>query len=275
MPAAGAGGDDSMTEAVGYLTARDFVILDTVGFCAFTREQFVREAFSLPTEPVSATIFLAGIPAVIAAKKNAKLADLYNTATISAIDGMPIVKMARRKGFNVERCAAPDIMGPIFDESVRQGKTHYFYGGKNNEVLAKLREKLEQEYRGIKISGMYSPPFRPLTEQEDNALCQEINALKPDFLWVGVGAPKQEMWISDHRGKIKHCIMLGVGAGFDFIAGTLEKAPAWMEKCSIEWLYRFCREPGRLWRRYLVGGLKYIYYSSVSAQVLKSVNNAR
>lgn len=244
-----------------YIRKRDFVICGTVGVCAMTKKQFVKEVFELPVSQESATINLVGIPAVVSAKENYKIAEIYEGATISAIDGMPIVNLARKKGFHCERCAAPDIMGPIFEESIRQKKTHYFYGGKNDEILKKLRTNLERKYDGIQIVGMYSPPFRPLTDEEDKNIIEEINRLKPDFLWVGIGAPKQEIWMAEHQKKIHGCIMLGVGAGFDFFSGNLAKAPAWMENCSLEWFYRFCKEPRRLWRRYILGGFKYLYYS--------------
>lgn len=244
-----------------YQKKRDFEICGIVGVCATTRKQFVEVAFSLPTEPVSATIDLIGVPAVISAKENPQIARMYNSATMAAIDGMPIVKIGRRKGFDCERCAAPDIMGMVFEESVRQGKKHYFYGGKDDNVLKKLRENLERNYPGIQIAGMYSPPFRMLTDEEDAAICQEINSIQPDFLWVGIGAPKQEMWMWKHQEKIHGTVMLGVGAGFNFFAGTLDKAPEWMEKASLEWLFRLIKEPKRLWRRYVLGGIKYLYYT--------------
>lgn len=244
-----------------YRKERDFTICGAVGVCATTREEFVQTAFSLPTEPASATIALVGVPAVISAKENPDVAQMYAGVTMAAIDGMPIVRLGQKKGFRCERCAAPDVMGMMFAESVRQKKTHYFYGGKDDGVLAKLRENLEKDYPGIQIAGMYSPPFRPLTPEEDAAVCREINELKPDFLWVGIGAPKQEMWMWNHREKIHGTVMLGVGAGFDFFAGTLAKAPEWMEKASLEWLFRLAKEPKRLWRRYILGGVKYLLYS--------------
>jgi N-acetylglucosaminyldiphosphoundecaprenol N-acetyl-beta-D-mannosaminyltransferase len=244
-----------------YQRKRDFIVCGVVGVCATTREDFVREAFSMPTTPVSATIDLVGVPAIISAKENPKYAEIYNKSTMAAIDGMPIVKIGLKKGIQCERCAAPDIMGLMFEESVRQGKTHYFYGGKNDEVLEKLKGNLEIEFPGIQIVGMYSPPFRPLTDEEDKRICGEINELKPDFLWVGIGAPKQEMWMWQHQEKIQGTVMIGVGAGFDFLAGTLEKAPVWMENASLEWLFRLIKEPKRLWKRYIIGGVKFAYYS--------------
>ncbi len=244
-----------------YQRPRDFYLCNAVGFCAMKKEEFVNELFSLPTTPVSATINLVGVPGIISAREDPEVKETYKNATIVAIDGMPVVKTGRKKGFDCDRCAAPDFMGDVFAESVRQGKSHYFYGGKDDEVLEKLRANLERDYPGIKIVGMYSPPFRSLTDEEDQWVCNEINSLEPDFLWVGIGAPKQEKWMRKHQDKIHNTVMLGVGAGFNFFAGTLDKAPVWMEKASLEWLFRLTREPKRLWRRYIVGGIKYIWYT--------------
>lgn len=250
-----------MMRMTPYIKKRDFSICDTVSVCATTNRECVEQIFKLPVEPVSATIDLIGVPAVISASESAEIKEMYSKATMAIIDGMPIVKKGRKLGFECDRCAAPDIMGPIFEESVKRNKTHYFYGGKDNEVLMKLRENLEKSYPGIQILGMYSPPFRPLNDEEDAAICKEINELKPDFLWVGIGAPKQEMWMWKHQEKIRGTRMLGVGAGFNFFAGTLDKAPAWMEKAGIEWLFRLSKEPKRLWRRYVLGGFKYLKLS--------------
>lgn len=243
-----------------YRRKRDFEVCGIVGVCATTKEQFVKEVFSMPTSPVSATVDLVGVPAIVSAKENPEIAEMYNKSTMAAIDGMPIVKMGIKKGFKCERCAAPDIMGLVFEESIKQGKTHYFYGGKDEDVLNKLRVNLERDYPGIIIVGMWSPPFKPLSEEEDQKICVEINNLRPDFLWVGIGAPKQEMWMLKHQEKIQNTVMFGVGAGFNFFAGTLEKAPKWMENASLEWLFRLCKEPKRLWKRYIMGGVKYLYY---------------
>lgn len=243
-----------------YQRKRDFVICDVVGVCTTTREEFIKEAFTMPTEPVSATVNFIGVPAIVSAKEDPKLAQIYNEATIAAIDGAPIVASAKRKGLQCERCSGPDIMGLVFEEGIRQGKTHYFYGGRDDDVLQKLREHLEQDYPGIQIVGMYAPPFRPLTEKEDQKICDEINACHPDFLWVGIGAPKQEIWMWNHREKIHGTVMLGVGAAFNFYAKTLEKAPEWMGGLGLEWLFRLIKEPRRLWKRYILGGIKYFCY---------------
>lgn len=244
-----------------YQKKRDFIVCNVVGVCATTKRDFVKEVFTMPRSPISATVDLIGVPAVISAKENPEIADIYNQSTMAAIDGMPIVKIGRRKGIECERCAAPDIMGEIFLESIKQKKTHYFYGGRDDNVLKKLRTNLERDFPGIQIVGMYSPPFRSLTKEEDAKICNEINRLRPYFLWVGIGAPKQEIWMQQHQEKIHEAVMIGVGAGFNFYAGTLDKAPKWMEQASLEWLFRLYKEPKRLWKRYILGGFKYIYYS--------------
>ncbi len=243
-----------------YQRKRDLLICGNIGISPTTREEFVREAFSMPVYPVSGTIDLIGIPAIVSAKEDSAIAEVYESASFAAIDGMPLVRIAQKHGFLCERCAAPDIMGMMFEESIKQNKTNYFYGGKNDEVLRLLRENLEKQFPGIHIAGMFSPPFRPLTESEDKEVCAQINRIKPDFIWVGIGAPKQEKWMKDHREKIPGSVMLGVGAGFDFYAGTLDKAPKWMEKACLEWLYRLLKEPKRLWKRYIIGGIKFLYY---------------
>lgn len=256
-----------MEKDIPYQIKRDLLLCGSVGVCAITKKDFVDKVFSIPADEMSATVDLIGVPAVVSAKEDPKIEKIYNAATMAAMDGMPIVKIGRRSGFTCERCAAPDIMGEVFAESIKQGKTHYFYGGKDIGVLEKLKTNITRDYPGIQIVGMHSPPFRPLNEEEDRQICKEINDLHPDLVWVGIGAPKQEIWMWEHQKKLKGCVMLGVGAGFDFFAGTLDKAPKWMEEASIEWLYRLIKEPKRLWRRYMIGGLKWVYHNITSETV--------
>lgn len=244
-----------------YKVKRNFLIWGRLGVCAMTRKECIDKMFQLTCGTFGASVDLLGIPMSVRSMENADFVSMFNNATMTIIDGMPIVKMCRKTGITCERCSGPDIMPNIFERSVIEGKSHYFYGGNSDEVLLRLRQKLEGTYPGIKIAGMFSPPFRTLTEEEDHLVCEEINRLHPDFIWVGIGAPKQELWIQEHRKKIKGGVMVGVGAAFNFFAGTVDKAPQWVEKAGVEWLYRLFKEPKRLWRRYVLGGLKYIYYS--------------
>lgn len=154
-------------------------------------------------------------------------------------------------------------MEEIFKVSVEKGYWHYFYGS-TEETLTLLKEKLEQVYPGIGIAGMYSPPFRAMSAQEDEEVVARINASGADFVWVGLGAPKQENWMADHQGRVNG-FMVGVGAGFDYFAGNIERAPEWMQKSNLEWLYRLLQDPKRLFKRYLRTNTKFI----IQALILK------
>ena len=152
-------------------------------------------------------------------------------------------------------------MGEILRISVKHGWKHYFYGS-TQETLDKLKTELEKAYPRVQIVGMYSPPFRPLTEAEDKEIVEAINKASPDFLWIGLGAPKQEKWMGAHHGRVKG-LMVGVGAAFDYYAGNIKRAPIWMQKMNLEWLYRLMQDPKRLWKRYLNTNSKFIWNAMV------------
>ena len=150
-------------------------------------------------------------------------------------------------------------MPEIFRLSQEKGYTHYFYGG-SEHTLAQLKNKILEKYPDLQIAGMYSPPYRELSEEEDAQIIERINAAKPDFLWVALGAPKQEIWMYQHRDKI-HSLMIGVGAAFDFLAGTVKRAPMWMQKLCLEWVYRIFQDPKRMLPRYLNTNFAFLYYT--------------
>lgn len=171
-------------------------------------------------------------------------------------DGKPLSVYSRKHGFSeAERVTGPDLMGEMFARD--NGMRHYFYGGKP-ETIETLSTVLQEKYPHIQIAGMVSPPFRPLTEEEDSAEIQKMNNSGADIIWVGLGAPKQERWMYEHKGKV-NAVMIGVGAGFDYHAGTIKRAPAWMQKASLEWLYRLLQDPKRLFGRYFKTNLKYLW----------------
>ena len=183
---------------------------------------------------------------------------VQNNAAIAVPDGKPLSLICRVRGHRAaQRVAGPDLMPEILWVSEKEGYTHYFYGS-TEHTLHSLEENLRKRYPKLNIVGVYSPPFRKLTREEDAAVIERINAAKPDFLWVGLGAPKQERWMYEHRGKI-HAIMLGVGAAFDFHAGTAKRAPKWMQEFYLEWLYRLIQDPRRLLRRYLRSNAQFIW----------------
>lgn len=174
---------------------------------------------------------------------------IQNSGIMALPDGKPLAIVCRRRGFyDAQRVPGPDLMPKIFEVSNRYKLKHYFYGG-SPETLAQLEKQLRKKYPWLSIVGMYSPPYRSLTEEENEKIVNVINEAQPDFIWVALGAPKQEQWMYAHRFRVNG-IMIGVGAAFDFCAGTVKRAPSWMQELCLEWLYRLMQDPKRLFSRY-------------------------
>ncbi len=207
-------------------------------------------------------ICVANVHTTVTAYEDEKYMTVQNGGIMAIPDGGPLSVIGRKRGYTeMQRIAGPSLMGEIFQKSVEKGYRHYFYGS-TKEVLDLLRQNLEKEYPGIEIVGMYSPPFRPLTEAENEEIVNQINVTEADYIWVGLGAPKQENWMAEHQGKING-LMVGVGAGFDYFAGKIKRAPEWMQKRSMEWLYRLWQDPKRLFRRYLHTNLKFVWNACI------------
>lgn len=183
---------------------------------------------------------------------------IQNGSLMALPDGKPLSMVARKRGYEgIERVTGPDLMDKVFEISMEKKYRHFFYGS-TDETLNIMEEKLREKYPGIEIVGMYSPPFRELNEKEDENIIKIINETNPDFVWIGLGAPKQERWMAQHEGAISG-LMIGVGAGFDYFAENIKRAPLWMQKCSLEWLYRLLQDPKRLFKRYLSTNLKFLW----------------
>ena len=204
-------------------------------------------------------ICVSNVHTVVMSYEDEEYRKIQNSAAMALPDGKPLSVVSRFRGYKeAQKVSGPDLMPEMFKLSETKGYTHYFYGS-TDETLEKLKEALELRYPNLKVTGMYSPPFRPLTEAEDEEIIRQINDKSPDFIWVGLGAPKQEQWMYAHRDKL--CgVMLGVGAGFDFHAGTVKRAPVWMQKSGLEWLHRLTQDPKRLFKRYVVTNTKFIWY---------------
>ena len=203
-------------------------------------------------------ICVSNVHTTVTSYEDASYCAVQNGGLMAIPDGGPLSTVGHRRGYkNMTRTTGPNLMGEIFSISVKNGYRHYFYGSKE-ETLELLEKKLKKKYQGIQIVGMYSPPFRPLTEEEDKAAVDRINEAKPDFVWIGLGAPKQEKWMAAHQGKIDG-LMLGVGAGFDYFAENIKRAPMWMQKSNLEWLYRLMQDPKRLFKRYWSTNTKFIW----------------
>lgn len=174
-----------------------------------------------------------------------------NDADIVIPDGMPLVWMQKLQGRkDANRVRANDLMMSLMQYAADNGMKVGFYGGMP-AVIEAIKKRAASELPNLKIVYAYSPPFRPLTDAEDVQIVDEINQADPDFLFMGLGCPKQETWMSEHSDRLK-AIMLGVGASFDFYAGNVKESPEWLGRLGLEWLYRLTQEPKRLWRRYLI-----------------------
>lgn len=205
-------------------------------------------------------ICVANVHTTVTAYEDPAYRAVQNGAVLALPDGGPLSQYSRRKGFaEAARVTGPDLMKRLLRESAEKHYRHYFYGS-TPETLALLRQKLEESYPGAVIAGMESPPFRALTPEEDAEAVARINAARPDFVWVGLGAPKQERWMAAHQGRVQ-ALMLGVGAAFDYEAGNIRRAPQWMQRCSLEWLYRLLQDPKRLFMRYFVTNTKFLWWT--------------
>lgn len=203
---------------------------------------------------------VSNVHTTVSAYKDDVYRAVQNGGIMAIPDGGPLSSLGRRRGYgNMRRVTGPDYMREVMRLSVEKGYRHFFYGS-TEPTLKKLRQRLKAEYPQLQIAGMYSPPFRSLTEEENNGITRCINEADADFVWVGLGAPKQEIWMAEHQGELKG-FMVGVGAGFDYLAGNIARAPEWMQKFNLEWLYRLCQEPGRLWKRYMQTNTLFVWHA--------------
>lgn len=186
---------------------------------------------------------------------------VQNGGIMAIPDGGPLASVGRKRGFDMQRTTGPSYMGEILGLGLEKGWRHYFYGS-TEETLKKLRYVVERSYPGVQIAGMYSPPFRPLTDEENAKEIAMINEAKPDFVWVALGAPKQERWMAAHQGKVDG-FMVGVGAAFDYMAGNIDRAPQWMQDHNLEWAYRLIQDPQRLFKRYWDTNTKFIWHAMI------------
>jgi N-acetylglucosaminyldiphosphoundecaprenol N-acetyl-beta-D-mannosaminyltransferase len=205
-------------------------------------------------------IAVTDLHSVIEAQHDDTFKQTLDSADMVIPDGMSLVWFGRRSGFDLpQRVCGPDLFEAFCRETHTKGYTHFFYGGAPGvpEVLA---EVLRRRFPGVRIVGTYSPPFRLLTREEDQKDVEMINQSCPDVLWVGLGCPKQERWMYEHRHRLTVPAVVGVGAAFDFLSGRLPRAPRVMADHGLEWLSRLWREPRRLWRRMLVIISCFVYY---------------
>jgi N-acetylglucosaminyldiphosphoundecaprenol N-acetyl-beta-D-mannosaminyltransferase len=215
-------------------------------------------------------VCITGVHGVMESQSNPELKTIHNRAGMVTPDGMPMVWMNKLKGNgHVSRVYGPDLMLAVCEKGIGRGYKHYFYGG-GEGVAELLAKRLTEKFPELKTVGTYCPPFRKLTPEEDEALVRQINEAGPDIIWVGLSTPKQEYWMSSHLNQVNAPVMIGVGAAFDFHAGLKSQAPKWMQRSGLEWFYRLCTEPRRLWKRYLRNNPLFVFYVLLQTLRLKS-----
>lgn len=225
-------------------------VVDIPKACAYIEDCITRK--------VKTYVCVAPVSTVVDCQKDTEYCRIVNGAGMTTPDGMPIVWLGKIKGEKtIRRTYGPDLMQAVCNLSQQQGYSHYFWGG-TQETGSLLVEKLKTKFPRLRIAGFYAPPVRSVGEIEEEAVLNQINKANPDVLWVGLGSPKQDYWMHNHRAKLDVPVMIGVGAAFDFMAGTKRQAPVWMRKSGLEWLFRLCCEPRRLWKRYLLGNTMFI-----------------
>ena len=233
-------------------------IPDTIGII----ERWIRDRSSR-------YVAVTGMHGVSEAQRDPLFKSALGAADLIVPDGMPLVWLGRLRGFKrlKRRVYGPELM-ETFCRQTGNKYRHFFYGGAPG--VADMLAQVEQERYGIQIAGTYCPPFRRLTEDEENEVQEIIKEARPDVLWVGLSTPKQETWMHEHRGKIDVPVMLGVGAAFDLNTGRLKQAPSWMRENGLEWLFRLLAEPGRLWRRYVINGSRFVWNVFLEALGIKT-----
>jgi N-acetylglucosaminyldiphosphoundecaprenol N-acetyl-beta-D-mannosaminyltransferase len=205
----------------------------------------------------SRIVCICNTHSVVTASQDPAFLEAVSSADMATPDGAPVAWMLRRQGARgQQRVSGPELMLEYCDHAAHSGESILLFGS-SEDTLQALRTNLLGRWPTLRIAGALSPPFRPLTTAEDKAIVDTLNRSGAGTVWVSLGCPKQELWMHAHRGKV-HAVMVGVGAAFDFHAGTVARAPPWMRNTALEWLHRLLSEPGRLWRRYLVTNTLFI-----------------
>jgi N-acetylglucosaminyldiphosphoundecaprenol N-acetyl-beta-D-mannosaminyltransferase len=205
-------------------------------------------------------VCVAPVHALMVAQDDPEMLAALRGATLVVPDGMPVVWAANLLGRHSldDRVYGPELMLRYSQRCAERGHRVWLYGGRDQGSLVQLALSLRRRHPGIRVVGGYSPPFRPLDEQEEEAVARQINQARPDVLWVGIGVPKQEKWMARMRDRLDVPVMCGVGAAFDFHAGRIPMAPAWMQERGLEWAYRTWQEPRRLLGRYLTTNPRFL-----------------
>lgn len=217
---------------------------------------------------VATVVAVCNVHSVMTARSNREVADALGSAEIATSDGVPLVWAIRWTARpEQQRVYGPELMRRLVAGSIDSGLTHYFYGS-TPETLNALSDAIAKIAPGAAVVGSYSPPFRDMTADEERLAMETIRESKADVVWVGLGMPKQELWMHSVRSELPGVALIGVGAAFDFIAGTKKEAPQWIQRAGLEWLFRLSQEPRRLWRRYLFNNPAFVLL--LASQIIRA-----
>ncbi|MBH1986169.1 MAG: WecB/TagA/CpsF family glycosyltransferase [Burkholderiales bacterium] len=232
-------------------------VLDT-HIDAISWDEVVSRIASWAAHRQSRVVALCNVHSVVTASQEPAFQTVLSQADLALPDGAPVAWALRREGFGEQqRINGPDLTWRYLQVAEQLGQSVFFYGS-TQDTLDRLMVRIKASFPKLKIVGMESPPYRELSEEEDQAYVDQINQSGANVLFVGLGCPKQEAWMAAHRGRIK-AVMLGVGAAFDYHAGTIQRAPVWMQKIGMEWFHRLLSEPRRLFKRYTVTNSIFMY----------------
>jgi N-acetylglucosaminyldiphosphoundecaprenol N-acetyl-beta-D-mannosaminyltransferase len=214
-------------------------------------------------------ICLTNTHGVVESLYNVTIRDAFLKASSCLPDGMPLAWIGRSRGHrHMDRVYGPDLMLEMLKLSAEKGYTNYLCGG-HEGVAEKLSDVLKARFPSLKMVGTSCPPFRAMNSEEESALIDEMNANAPDMIWVCLGAPKQELFMAKYASRLNTKVMIGVGAAFEIHVGSLKQAPSWMQNCGMEWLFRLCVEPRRLWRRYFKNNPLFLFHIFLESTGLK------
>jgi N-acetylglucosaminyldiphosphoundecaprenol N-acetyl-beta-D-mannosaminyltransferase len=227
--------------------------------------QDVLRVMATPPLEQGQVVAFCNVHSVMTARRDREVHEALERATLATPDGMPLVWALRRCGIiTQERVYGPDLMELALVHGVGRGWRHFLLGA-NDETLERLVRAARRLAPEVDIVGRFAPPYRPMTETEDDEIIARIRASGADQVWVGLGMPKQELWMHRARERLPGVTLLGVGAAFDLLSGTVPQAPDWLQQRGLEWAYRLWREPRRLWRRYLVNNPAFVFLTAAEA----------
>jgi N-acetylglucosaminyldiphosphoundecaprenol N-acetyl-beta-D-mannosaminyltransferase len=230
----------------------------TISNASSYREVYETLKSSLGSSPSYITV--NNVHTVVECVKNKKYKEAINNSFLSLPDGKPLSIYAKLKGEkNISRIFGPTLFENTLDWGQEKKIKHFFFGS-SEETQTLMISNIKNKYPHAIISGFIVPPFKPFTEEENEKFIKNMNDSGADLFWIGLGAPKQELWMYENYKKLNHGIMIGIGAGFDYLAGNIKHAPEWMKNMALEWLYRLIQEPKRLWKRYLVTNTLFLWY---------------